>query len=465
MYDPQLHFHFVGIGGAGMSALAEVLLKQGFRVSGSDKNMSAETQRLAELGASISHGHAAENIGAGVGVVVYSSAIPAQNPELIEAAARKLSIIKRGQLLAELMRLQHGIAVCGAHGKTTTTGLIANLMCQTSFDPTVLIGGHAKNLGSGARVGKGHWMIAEADESDRSFLLLKPSIAVVTNIEAEHMENYASFAELQDCFLEFLKNVPFYGLAILGIDCPHVRKLAARYQGRTCSYGISEDAQIRAVDVEISGRVTCFRVLAEGKDLGQIQVPFPGKHMVLNSLAAVALGLELGISFEKITESLGQYSGIKRRLEIIDQSEDCTVLSDYGHHPTELVMTIDAVKRGWIQEAHKLHVVFQPHRFTRTRDCYDQFLSAFSECDSVVLTDIYSAGESPIQGLNSKEMSASIKHPDVSYGASFAEAADLVKSRLNPGDVVLCLGAGSIGRFAEVLPGYLHGQQVEFPEA
>ena len=452
MYNQALHFHFIGIGGSGMSGLAEILLTLGFRVSGSDLKLNTPCERLAKLGAKISEGHAAENLPESVSIVVFSSAVQERNPEIVEARRRGLPIIRRAEVLAELMRLKYGVGVAGSHGKTTTTSMTAAVLEQGNLDPTVVIGGQVKSLGSGGKLGKGDYLVAETDESDRSFLLLKPTIAVVTNIDAEHMSAYSSLKDLEDSFEQFVCAVPFYGLAVLCIDDARVRALSQRYSRRQVTYGFSADAKVRAENLEFSRVRTSFDVLVKNEKLCRVDLPLVGKHLAQNALAAIAVGLEFGLKAETIRTALNSFAGVKRRLEIMGEVNGVTVMSDYGHHPAEIRATLQAVRTGWASELRSLHVIFQPHRYSRTRDCFAEFIDAFHDCDNLVVTDIYAAGEEPIEGISTQKLCDAIVRPEGKYVAQLDSVPEGLSRDLQSGDVVLCLGAGSIGAFAERLP-------------
>jgi len=451
MYNNKLHFHFSGIGGSGMSGLAEILLNIGFKVSGSDLVENSACIRLKKLGATVYIGHQAQNLSADVSLLVYSSAVRAENPEVIEAKRRGLAVIPRAEVLAELMRLKFGIAVAGSHGKTTTTSLIAAILEAGKLDPTVVIGGQVRSLGSGGKLGKGEFLVAESDESDKSFLLLKPTIAIITNIDSEHLSAYASFKELEDAFASFARAVPFYGLGIFCIDDARVRALADEYKGRKITYGFSPDAQVRAVDIEPAKFSTGFSLIKDGRNLGRIDLPMLGKHIVCNSLAAIAVGLELDLEIETIRAAVNSFQGVGRRLEPVGQKNGITIINDYGHHPTEVRASIEAVREGFRNDMGRLHVVFQPHRYTRTRDCFAEFISAFTSCDNLLLTEIYSAGESKIDGISGQTLASALTHPHKQFVPSVEEVPALLVPELRAGDVVLTLGAGSIGALPELL--------------
>lgn len=451
MYNPHLHFHFTGIGGSGMSGLAEILLNLGFKVSGSDVKITSTCERLQKLGAQICVGHRSENVPETISLLVYSSAVARDNPELLEARRRGLPVIPRAEVLAELMRLKYGVAVAGSHGKTTTTSMTAAVMEHGGLDPTIIIGGQVKATGSGGKLGNGDFLVAETDESDRSFLLLKPTIAVVTNIDAEHLNAYSSQADLENSFQQFLTSVPFYGLAILCADDAKVRELAVRYTGRKVTYGMSADAVIQARNLQFKKFITSFDVYRSGEYLLHVDLPMLGAHIALNSLAAVAVGLEFGLAPKVIEEALASFSGVKRRLEIIAEVRGITVMNDYGHHPTEVAATLAAVKNGFGSELRRLHVVFQPHRYSRTRDCFSEFLTAFKDCHNLLITDIYAASEEPIVGISAQTLCDAIQHPSRQYVAQLDDTIPLLEAQAQAGDVVLCLGAGSIGSLPERL--------------
>jgi UDP-N-acetylmuramate--alanine ligase len=445
MYNSKLHFHFTGIGGSGMSGIAEILLGLGFAVSGSDIKEGEMTTRLRERGATISLGHAPENLPLGASLVVYSSAVSLDNPELVEARRRELPVIRRAEVLAELMRLKYGVAVAGSHGKTTTTSMTATILEVGGLDPTVIIGGQVKSIGTGGKLGKGSVLVAESDESDRSFLLLKPTVAVVTNIDSEHLNAYASLTDLEESFEKFIEAVPFYGLAVLCIDDPKVRDLAHRCKSRKVTYGISPDADIRAENITTSKTTTSYDVVRGNKVLARIHLPMLGKHIAINSLAAIAVALEFEVSIDTIVMALNEFEGVGRRLEVIGEAQGVTVINDYGHHPTEVKATIGAIRAGWGDALRRFHVVFQPHRYSRTRDCFAQFLDAFHDCDALYLTDIYSAGEPPLEGITSEILSQAMQHQSCTYIGAYDTAVATVTPELKEGDVLLCLGAGSIG--------------------
>ncbi len=432
-----------------MSGLAEILLNLGFKVSGSDLKPSSVTAKLQTLGAVIVKGHAAQNIPEGASLLVFSSAVTQNNPELVEARIRGIPVVRRAEVLAELMRLKFGVAVGGSHGKTTTTSMTAAILEHGGLDPTVIIGGQVKASDSGSRLGKSDFLVAETDESDRSFLLLKPTIAVVTNIDAEHLSAYKSLAELEESFEAFVRAVPFYGLAVLCVDDRRVRDLASRYALRKVTYGFSPDADLQPVILSQEPGKTTYEVYRKGEKLLTVTLPMPGRHLVLNSLAAIAVGLEFEISPVKIAEALASFSGVKRRLEVVGEVQGVTVMNDYGHHPTEVRATLRAIREGWGTNLNRLHVVFQPHRYTRTRECFVEFLEAFQDADTLYMSEIYAASEEPLEGVSGRSLCEALVHPDKEFIGDLEGVADRVVPELRAGDIVLCLGAGSIGQVPE----------------
>ena len=456
--------HFVGIGGAGMSGIAEVLCNLKFQVSGSDAQESANTRRLRDLGARINIGHDASQI-EGADVVVISSAVKEDNPEVTAARAAKVPVIPRAEMLGELMRLQHGIAIAGTHGKTTTTSLVASVLGQAGFDPTFVIGGRLNSAGANARLGNGEYLVAEADESDASFLHLQPYMAIVTNIDADHMSTYGGdFNRLKQAFIDFLHNLPFYGLAVLCIDDPVVREIAPLIHKPMRTYGVSEDADVRATDITQDGMHMRFNVRLPGVDKAlPITLNHPGRHNVLNALAAIAVAHELRVPHAAIQEGLAGFGGIGRRFQqngrIEMQGGDVLLVDDYGHHPRELAATIQAAREGWPER--RLVVAFQPHRYTRTRDLFDDFCTVLSDIDPVLITEVYAAGETPITGADGRALCRAIR----ARGSNpiFVEKADelpvMLKGVLAPGDLLLTLGAGNIGVVAAGLAAALQEDQ------
>lgn len=451
MYNPNLHFHFVGIGGSGMSGIAEILLNQGFKVSGSDQKITPVCQRLISLGAIIHEGHKAENVTDDTSLLVYSSAIVAENVELIKAKELSIPVIRRAEVLAELMRLKYGVAVAGSHGKTSTTSLVASVMEQGKLDPTVIVGGVAQTYGSASKLGKSDYLVAESDESDRSFLLLKPTLAVVTNIDEEHLTAYGSIEDLEQCFLNFISAVPFYGLSVLCSDDPRIRKLLKRVRTRYVTYGENPDADLRGELLETTPTRTSFNVYFHNELLGRVDLSAIGRHFMLNSLASIAIGLEFGISFSDIQEALSTFRGVKRRIEVLGNPKGITVINDYAHHPTEIKASLNAIKDGYIKNGNKIHLIFQPHRYSRTQDCMNNFENCFNDSDNLFISDIYSAGEKPIEGVDSRTLCEISKHKNVRYIPTLDNCFDEIKSTATDGDILVCMGAGSIGGFAETI--------------
>lgn len=442
--------HFVGIGGSGMSGIAEVLLNLGYRVSGSDLVESDTTLRLQRLGAEVVIGHRSENL-RDADVVVISSAVRKDNPEVIAAHERIIPVIPRAEMLAELMRMKYGVAVAGTHGKTTTTSMIATVLAHGGLDPTAVIGGKLNIFGSNAKLGQGELLVAEADESDGSFLKLSPTIAVVTNIDPEHLDHYRNLEEIQKAFLEFINKVPFYGLAILCLDQENVQALIPQVQKRYVTYGMSSQANFRADELSYHGLTTSFRVFANERELGQISIQMPGLHSVYNALATIATASELDVNFEIVRQALGSFSGVQRRFQIKGEWDGVMVVDDYGHHPTEIKATLSAAKSGW---GRRTVVIFQPHRYSRTRDLFKEFLTAFNQADVLFLTGIYPAGEDPIPGVNVQGLYEGIKghgHKDVTLVLDKSAILDRLLPRLKPGDMVFTLGAGDVWKTGEAI--------------
>ncbi|HEY2345262.1 MAG TPA: UDP-N-acetylmuramate--L-alanine ligase [Xanthomonadaceae bacterium] len=454
--------HFVGIGGVGMSGIAEVLLTLGYKVSGSDAADSASTRRLSSLGASVQRGHAGANV-QGADAVVVSSAIREDNPELLAARELRIPVVPRAEMLAELMRFRRSIAVAGTHGKTTTTSLIASVLSEGGMDPTFVIGGQLLSAGSNARLGQGKWLVAEADESDGSFLRLNPKIAVVTNIDADHLENYGGdFARVRAAFSEFLHRLPFYGLAVLCVDDPEVASLAAAMPRHILSYGFADEADVRASDVVPEAGRTRFRLHLPDAATIDVSLNLPGRHNVLNALAAAAIGWELGVAPAAIAQALEKFHGVGRRFNQLGELDfgrgKALLVDDYGHHPRELQAVFEAARAGWPQR--RLVVAFQPHRYTRTRDLLDDFAQVLSGVDALLLTDVYAAGEAPIVGADAKALARAIRargriDPVLVGGAQ--ELRAVLPDVLADGDLLLLLGAGDIGHVAQEL--VQHGVQ------
>jgi len=438
--------HLVGIGGIGMSGIAEVLLTLGYSVSGSDTKLSSITERLQKLGATIFEGHSASNAD-GAHVVVTSSAVKPDNPEVIEAHNRKIPVIPRAEMLAELMRLKYGIAVAGAHGKTTTTSMVASVLAAAHLDPTFVIGGRVNQAGTTARLGKGEYFVVEADESDRSFLMLAPVVAVVTTIDREHLDQYSSLEDIQDAFIQFVNRVPFYGAAILCIDEPNVQAIIPRVKRPIITYGTSSQADLVISEVKLDGLESEFRLTYKGDDLGLFRLSHPpGMHNVRNAAAAAAVALYLNVGSDLIREGLAKFAGVGRRFDIKGVGNGVTVIDDYGHHPAEIRATLDAA-RGC--KFNRLMVLFQPHRYTRTQHLWDEFCRAFNQADVLVLTDIYAASEVPISGVTSEALATAIRdagHKSVHYFPSMQQGIEQLLRQARPGDAILTIGAGSVSR-------------------
>ena len=436
----------VGIGGIGMSGIAEVLLTLGYSVSGSDVKLSSITERLQSLGAAIFEGHQASNAD-GAHVVVTSSAVQSDNPEVVEARKMKIPVIPRAEMLAELMRLKYGIAVAGAHGKTTTTSMVASVLAAAHLDPTFVVGGRVNQAGTTARLGKGEYFVVEADESDRSFLMLAPVVAVVTTIDREHLDQYSSLADIQDAFVQFVNRVPFYGAAILCIDEPNVQAIIPSVKRPIITYGTSSQADLVISDVKLEGMESEFRLTYKGDDLGLFRLSHPpGMHNVRNAAAAAAVALYLNVASDLIREGLAKFAGVGRRFDIKGVVNGITVIDDYGHHPAEIRATLEAA-RGC--KFNRLLVLFQPHRFTRTRHLWDDFCRAFNQADLLVLTDIYPASEAPIPGVTSEALAGAIRnagHKNVHYSRSMQEGIDYLLKQARPGDAILTIGAGNVSR-------------------
>ncbi len=458
MRDRVKSIHFVGIGGVGMCGIAEVLHNLDYSVTGSDAAESGNTRHLRELGVAVSIGHDATHVG-DADVVVISSAVAADNPEVLAARERKIPVIPRAEMLGELMQLQRGIAVAGTHGKTTTTSLIASLLAEGGLDPTFVIGGRLLSAGSHARLGHGQYLVAEADESDASFLHLHPFISVVTNIDADHLGAYGGdFSRLKQAFVDFLHNLPFYGLAVLCVDDPVVREILPQVHKPILTYGARSTADIRASDIVQHGGQTSFRVaFREREDWLQVTLNQPGKHNVLNALAAIAVANAIGVSDEAIVKGLQSFGGIGRRFQVYGKipwdGGNILLVDDYGHHPREVAMTIDAARRGWPDR--RLVVVFQPHRYTRTHDLLDDFAAVFSDLEPLLVTEVYAAGEAPISGADGRTLCRTIRARGLTNPIFVEDLADLpqvLRGVLQPNDLLLTMGAGNIGQVAATLP-------------
>ncbi len=448
MFRKIQKLHFVGIGGIGMSGIAELLINLGYQVSGSDLKPSPVTDRLAALGGKIYIGHKAENV-VGTNVVVISSAVRADNVEVIEAKRLQIPVIPRVEMLAELMRLKYGVAIAGSHGKTTTTSMVATVLVNGGFDPTAVIGGRLNAFGSNAKLGKGDFLVAEADESDGSFLKLSPTIAIVTNIDREHLDHYANLEEIQAAFVSFVNKVPFYGAAVLCLDDPNIQAIIPQVERRIVTYGTSHQADLVASHIEFKDFGTCCEVRYKGNSLGTLRLRVPGEHGILNSLAAIATGLELEIAFEKIAAALATFQNADRRFQVRGKRNDILVVDDYGHHPTEIIATLSAARHACDR---RIVTVFQPHRYTRTQALEEDFARAFYHADVLIVLPIYAASEEPIPGITAERLVQQIEkfgHRDVSYVPDFEAAQQLLQVKLQAGDLLLTLGAGDIWKVGE----------------
>jgi len=439
------HVHFVGVGGIGMSGLAEILRNLRFDVSGSDLKEGETTRRLARFGVRIDIGHRAENV-MKADVVVYSSAINWANPELQRAKQLGIPVVSRAEMLAELMRVKYGVAIAGSHGKTTTTSLVATVLSAAGFDPTVVVGGRMAALGTNARLGEGDLLVAEADESDGSFLRLTPTIAVVTNIDPEHLDHYGTHERLKAAFLEFIEKVPFYGLAVLCLDHPDVQDLLPKIQRRHVTYGLSPQADYFAREVSFEGTSVRFSAYRRGESLGQYHLRMPGVHNVLNTLAAIAVADELAVPFDVLRDSLSSFHGVARRFTVTATVNGVALVDDYGHHPAEIRATLAAARKAY---SGRIVVVFQPHRYSRTQSLFEEFTKAFNDCDLLVVIPVYPAGEKPIEGATGDRLAAAVTvhgHHAVHFLEDLSAAADFVAPQVRSGDVVIALGAGDVNK-------------------
>jgi UDP-N-acetylmuramate--alanine ligase len=448
--------HFVGVGGIGMSGIAEVLLNLGYQVSGSDLKESDTTRRLAALGGRMWRGHAREHVEA-VDVVVTSSAVRRDNPEVVEARARKIPVIPRAEMLAELMRLKYGVAIAGSHGKTTTTSLAAHLLAHAGMDPTAVVGGKVNAFGSNAKLGKGDYMVVEADESDGSFLHIPPTIAVVTNVDPEHLDHWKTPEALRQGFVAFVNRVPFYGLAILCFDHPGVQSLLPDVEKRFVTYGEAPQADYRAAHIDVSRGQVSFDAFRRDEPLGRFALSMVGRHNALNALAVVALGDEMGIPHDVTRAAFASFAGVQRRFTVRGEAAGVTVVDDYGHHPAEVRATLRGARDAFDR---RVVCVFQPHRYSRTRDLLAEFATAFNDADVLVLSDIYAAGEEPLPGVSGESLAEAIRahgHKDVTFVPDRARLALAAREKLRPGDLVLTLGAGDITQVGPELLGLLAG--------
>ena len=461
MFRRIQHVHFVGVGGIGMSGIAEVLLNMGFRVSGSDLRRSDVTARLESLGAKIYEGHAAEHV-SGAHVVVRSTAVRGDNPEVLEARRRSIPVIPRAEMLGELMRLKpHTVAVAGSHGKTTTTSMVATVLANAGLDPTVVVGGVVGAMGSNARLGKSDLMVVEADESDRSFLMLSPTFAVVTNIDREHMDHYSDMDDVRKSFADFGNKVPFYGASVLCLDDPHVQAVIPEVVRRRITYGLSAQADIAAREVRYDKQFgSIYQARLMGEPVGEVSLRVPGLHNIYNSLAAIAIGLELEVPFETITKALSEFTGVNRRFQFKGEAGGVIVVDDYGHHPTEIRATLVAAKLG--SAGRRMVVLFQPHRYTRTQDLMDEFARSFNNADVLMVTDIYAASEDPIEGVSGESLVEAVTrfgHKDARHAGSVEEATRALLEEVRENDMVITLGAGNVYRAGEKLVELLKGRE------
>jgi UDP-N-acetylmuramate--alanine ligase len=451
MFSSIKKIHFVGIGGIGMSGIAEILIDQGFTVSGSDKALSDVTERLHSLGAAIYEGHKAENLAPDVDTLVYSSSVVLDNPEVIEAQRRKIPIVRRAEMLAEVMRLKYGIGIAGTHGKTTTTSMVSLVLMEGGFDPTVIVGGKLSGLGgTNARLGKGDFIVVEADEFDRSFLSITPTIAVLTTLETDHLDCYRDLEDIKGAFIQFANKVPFYGFVVLCLDEPALQDIMPQLiKKKLLTYGLTPQADIQAIDIRHKENTSTFTVARRFEDLGQITLQIPGKHNVQNALAAIAVGLQLGIPFSTVKSGIEKFTGVYRRWEKKGEAGGITVYDDYAHHPTECRATLSGVKSGW---RRRVVCVFQPHLFSRTRDFYEDFGKAFLLADVLIVTDVYAAREEPIQGVTGELITNAAKqygHKDVHYVRDKKDIPAYLKKITRSGDIIITMGAGDIWKFGE----------------
>jgi UDP-N-acetylmuramate--alanine ligase len=446
------HIHFVGIGGIGMSGIAELLINLGYSVSGSDLKASPVIKRLERLGGKVVAGHRAENI-EGADVVVYSSAVSFENPEILAAREKGIPVIPRAEMLAELMRLKYGVAIAGAHGKTTTTSMVASILTAGGLDPTVVIGGRLDIWGgSNAKLGQGDVLVAESDESDGSFMMLSPAIAVVTNTDYEHIDHYGSMDNIRDTFTGFINKVPFYGTSILCLDNQEIQNILPLIKKRHVTYGMTSQADVKARDIKKGQFDVDYEVVSHGRSMGRVTVNMPGSHIILNSLAAIAVGLEFEIGMDDIRKGLSGLGGLERRFQVKGEKNGVMVIDDYGHHPAEISATLNTARECW--QENRLIVVFQPHRYSRTKALYDRFVISFNQVDMLMVAPIYPAGEKPIEGVDANWLYQGIKghgHKDVSLGGSHEEILKRLLDVVRPGDRVITLGAGDVHRIGEEL--------------
>ena len=450
MFSSIRKLHFVGIGGIGMSGIAEILNAEGFAVTGSDRAASENTERLQTLGITVAIGHDAKNLAPDVDALVYSSAVGSDNPEVAEAHRRKIPVIRRAEMLAEVMRLKYGIGIAGTHGKTTTTSMVSLVLMEGGIDPTVIVGGRLRGLaGSNARLGKGEFIVVEADEFDRSFLSITPTIAVLTTLETDHLDCYRDLDDIKSAFVQFAGKVPFYGFVVLCLDEPALQDIMPKIKKKIVTYGLNGQADLQAVDIVHRQSTTTFTVVSNGKDLGTIRLQIPGVHNVQNALAAIAVGLELDVPFGKVKSGIEKFTGVFRRWEVKAELEGITVIDDYAHHPTEIRATLAGAKAGW---RRRTVCVFQPHLYSRTRDFYDDFGRAFFNADVLVITDVYPAREEPIQGVTGELIANAAKefgHKQVHYVPEKKDVPAYLMTITRAGDMVITMGAGDIWKFGE----------------
>ena len=460
MFRNVKRIHFVGIGGIGMSGIAEVLLNLGFEVTGSDIATSEITRRLKSLGVKIKKGHSPLNV-LGSDVVVYSSAVKKDNIELVRAEDLKIPVIPRAEMLAELMRMKKAVAVAGTHGKTTVTSMIGNILTRAGLDPTIVVGGILRSLDTGAKLGRGEYLVCEADESDKSFLRLFSTFAIVTSIDEEHLDNYADIDEIKKTFLEFAQKVPFYGCVILCLDEPNVQSIIPDIERRTITYGFSRQADVSAVDVELENFHSRFTVVSGEREVARIELNIPGKHNIANALGAIAMCLELDVDIETIKETLNHFHGVRRRFEVKAKIDGIWVVDDYAHHPREVEVTLESARNGW---GGRIIAVFQPHLFSRTIKLKSRFATAFNEADNVIITDIYPSRESPIPGVTGKIIYEAIKdygHRNVTYIKNKEDIVTHLKKNTKRGDLVITLGAGDIYRIGEKFISIMGGEIIK----
>lgn len=450
MFRHIRHIHFVGIGGIGMSGIAEVLINMGYQVSGSDRKMTEITGRLKSLGATVLEGHHPSQVEE-ADVVVYSSAVKLDNPEIVSAREKNIPVIPRAEMLAELMRMKYGVAIAGTHGKTTTTSMIAEVLAMGGLDPTIVVGGRLRSTDTNAKLGTGEYLVAEADESDRSFLKLSPAIAVITTIDEEHLDNYRDLEEIRDTFLAFANKVPFYGCAILCLDEETIQEIIPKVERKVVTYGLTSQADIVAEEVELADFTSSFKIRANGDEWRRVSLGIPGEHNIANALAAAAVGLELGVSSEAILQALQEFSGVRRRFETRGEENGILVVDDYAHHPTEVELTLKAARRGW---KGRIIAVFQPHLYTRTLALAERFGRSFYQADEVIVTDVYPSREDPLPGVTGRlvaEAAREFGHKGVNYLKDKASITPHLLGLVKPGDLVITLGAGDIYKVADEL--------------